>query len=134
MNKYTFEVPYYKKLNRKNGKVVNSMLGMNWYFTEKSFSIARVKKHYHKLVRNQLEAFEGDKLGKYKVKYKLFYKSKSQDMMNIVAVIDKFVQDGIVEFGLVEDDNVQYCKRVVCEVVEQDKINPRVEVEVEEVE
>lgn len=131
---YKLTVPYYYFQERKKKKSRFIMLGMNWYRNSNHHLSNEIKKHYHELVKEQLEAFEGCMLGKYKVKYKLFYKSKSQDMMNIVAVIDKFVQDGIVEFGLVKDDNVQYCKRVVCEVAEQDKENPRIEIELEEIE
>lgn len=131
---YKLVVPYYYFQERKKKKSRNIMIGMNWYRNCNHHLSNDVKKYYHELVISQLEAFEGDKIGKYRVKYKLFYKSKSQDMMNILSVIDKFVQDGIVEFGLVNDDNVQYCKRVVYEVVEQDIVNPRIEIELEEIE
>lgn len=131
---YKLVVPYYYFQERKKKKSRNIMLGMNWYRNANHHLSNDIKKHYHEIVRNQLESFEGDSICKYRIKYRLFYKSKSQDMMNIISVIDKFVQDGLVEFGLVKDDNVQYCKRVVCEVVEQEKVNPRIEIELEEIE
>ena len=64
-------------------------------------------------------------------------------MMNVVSVIDKFVMDGIVKFGLIEDDNVTIYKSfsAECEILESKKIKgkkvvfgePRIEIIIEEI-
>ena len=38
------------------------------------------------------------------------------------------------EIGIIKDDNVNYLKKISLEVVEQDKDNPRLEIELEEIE
>lgn len=105
---------------------------MNWYRNAHYFIKNEVKKYYHELVISLLSDFTDDRLGKYRVKYKLYYKNKSSDMMNIVPMVDKFLNDAIQEMGLVKNDNVQYFGDCNIKVVEQDRENPRVEIELEE--
>ena len=141
MRRYVFTLPVYQK--NKNGK--DFLLSMNWYNTTNNFVIDPYKKLYHKLVAEQLYfASEDDKLKQYKTHYKLYIDKTNCDMMNVVSVIDKFFQDGLVEFGLVEDDNVTIYKKfsAECEVLESKKVKrkkvvegiPRIEIIVEEIE
>ena len=55
-------------------------------------------------------------------------------MTNISSLIEKFVLDGLKEFGLIIDDNVKCHISSKVEVIEQDKKNPRIEIIVEEIE
>ena len=128
---YRLTLPYYYTIERKTKKNKTVMVGMNYYRNAHYQILNNIKKHYHKLVTSRLEAFEGDRLGKYRIKYKMYYKRNNQDLMNVVSIIDKFVQDSLQEFGLVENDNVCNCVRIVAEAIEQDKINPRIEIEIE---
>lgn len=125
--KLKLELPIYTegKGNRK------TMLGMNWYRNVHYFKSNDVKKKYKEIVEEKIKGSKV-KLKFYQIDYKLFYKVDSCDMMNIIAVVDKFLQDSLQELGIVENDNVQYCKKVTCEVGGQDKLNPRVEVEIKE--
>ena len=140
MIKYKLTLPIYQK--NKDGK--DFLLSMNWYNTTNNFVIDPFKKHYHKLVAEQLEfASEDEKLKQYKTHYKLYIDKTNCDMMNVISVIDKFFQDGLVKFGLVEDDNVTIYKKfsAECEILESKKVKgkkvvlgiPRVEIEIMEV-
>ena len=139
MKKYKLTLPIYQK--NKSGK--DFLLSMNWYNTTNNFVIDPFKKHYHKLVAEQLDyASEDEKLKQYKTHYKLYIDKTNCDMMNVVSTIDKFFQDGLVKFGLVEDDNVTIYKKfsAECEILESKKVKgkkvvlgvPRVEIIIEE--
>lgn len=140
MRKYDLILPIYQK--NKNGK--DFLISMNWYNTTNNFVIDPYKKLYHKLVSEQLDfASEDEKLKQYKTHYKLYIDKTNCDMMNVVSVIDKFFQDGLVKFGLVEDDNVNIYKKfsAECEILESKKIKnkkvvlgvPRIEIIIEEI-
>lgn len=128
MRSYKFNLPVY--YTKKNGKTF--LVGLNWYRNSHYFESSEVKKHYHKLVKSILRHYEGDKLVKYRIKYKLFYKSSVSDLNNYV-IIDKFLNDAMKEINFIDDDNVNYLKKISFEVVEQDKKNPRLEIEIIEV-
>lgn len=55
---------------------------------------------------------------------------RKADLANIGAVLDKFVSDGLVHAGLIEDDNTDFIKRVIFEDGGVDKHNPRADLEV----
>ena len=139
MKKYSLTLPIYQK--NELGK--DFLLSMNWYNIKSNFVIDRYKKMYHKLVAEQLGfASEDEKLKQYKTHYKLYIDKTNCDMMNVVSVIDKFFQDGLVQFGLIEDDNVKIYKKfsAECDILESKKIKgkkvvlgiPRIEIIIEE--
>ena len=140
MRNYSLTLPVYQK-NSKGNKF---LLSMNWYNTTNNFVIDPFKKLYHRLVAEQLDfASEDEQLKQYKTHYKLYIDKTNCDMMNVVSVIDKFVMDGIVKFGLIEDDNVTIYKSfsAECEILESKKIKgkkvvfgePRIEIIIEEI-
>lgn len=131
---YKLELPIYytQKFKTKKGKTF--LVGMNWYRNAHYFIQNEVKKHYHDLVVLALSDFKGDSLVSYRVKYKLYYKNPSSDLMNVVSLTDKFFNDAIQELGLVKNDNVKFYKKCFIEVVGQDRENPRVEIELEDIE
>jgi len=130
---YKISLPIYYTQKFKNKKDKNILVGMNWYRNSNFFINNKVKKHYKDLIEDKLFYFIDDQIeGKYKVKYKLYYKNPRSDMMNIVSVIDKFLNDALQDYGLVKEDNVKFYTRCVVEVAEQDKENPRIEIEIEE--
>lgn len=61
--------------------------------------------------------------------YKVFTGSAvKSDVMNWVAVIDKFFQDVLVREGKLIDDNYVYVPEINCKFGEVDKHNPRMEI------
>ena len=131
---YKFELPIYYKIEYKTKKDKTVLVGMNYYRNCHYHLKNKMKSHYSDLVRSLLSDFTGDRLTSYRVKYKLFYKTASSDLMNVVSIIDKFVNDAFQEIGLVENDNVKFYKKCFAEVGGQDKDDPRIEIILEELE
>ena len=65
---------------------------------------------------------------------KYFYKNPKSDLRNITSVIDKFFNDSLQGLRIVENDNINFLRKTVDEVGGMDKKNPRIEIEVEELE
>lgn len=120
----TFEVPIY--YNATKAKRV--MVGMNWYRNAHYATINKCKKYYADIVTTLInnESFiDGEVI----VEYDIYLKRKGSDGGNVMAVISKFILDGLVKSKLIPDDNA---KIVVKEVgyYSYDKSNPRCEVTV----
>ena len=135
MRRYFFTLPIYYTIEKKTKKNKTVLVGMNFFRNAHYHIKNKLKQHYHKLVSEQLESFSEDKkIEQFKTHYKLYYKVSNCDMTNISSLIEKFVLDGLKEFGLIIDDNVKYHISSKVEVIEQDKKNPRIEIIVEEIE
>lgn len=113
------------------GKRKKFMLGMNWYGVAHFRTRNAVKQEYHVMIGKNLP--KNFKLNSpLTAHYKLYYKNVRSDAPNIVAVVDKFLMDALQEHNVIVEDNVKHYIKSSWEVVEQDKDNPRVEVEVKE--
>lgn len=121
---------YCKKYKTKKDK--NILMGMNWYRNVNHFLSNEVKHFYHDLVGKQVEGL--DKIEKsFYLNMRIFYKNPSSDPSNSIAVIEKFALDGLMAHDVIKEDNVSHHLGSSWEVVEQDKENPRVEIEIIEV-
>jgi len=128
MIKLTLPVYYTQEFKTKKSKTF--LVGMNWYRNAFFHAQNTVKQHYHSLITNQLPS---DKTySEYQVTYTYYYKSKVSDLMNVVSLQSKFLNDALQSAGIVINDNVQYCKREIAVVGSQDKLNPRTEITIEE--
>lgn len=119
-------------MNTSNRKII--LMSMNWYRNAHYGIKDKIKKQYRKMIYYQVKKVKQPFNKQIKVNYKLYYKNPHSDLMNIVSVIDKFLLDAIVEYGLISDDNVK--KYVACkaEAVEKDVNNPRLVCFISEVE
>ena len=68
------------------------------------------------------------------VSYMLYPSNSSCDLMNVVSVIDKFLNDALQDCGVIVNDNIKFYKHMIATVKEVDKLNPRIEIIVEEME
>jgi hypothetical protein len=138
---HTFFYPRGKKKTRiKNKKKEiyyiheeTILVGLNWFRNEFYIKQNDVKIHYHNLISESVKDKDIKIDGKYTVSYKLFYKNKSCDAMNIIPMIDKFLNDSIQELGIVKNDNVRFYTRGIWEVSALDHDNPRLEIKIEEI-
>lgn len=122
-------IPIYANIS----KTKKTMVGMNGYRNWHFQTECKLKKHYHEIVFEQLKNFKSVKFcNKIKTKYRLFYKNENSDMMNVIAVIDKYILDALQLAKVISDDNVKNYVKCSIEIAECDKKNPRVEVEIEE--
>ncbi len=89
--------------NWKSGN--NHSLNMNnyrnWHY--------RTSNNIKKAVANHLKDTPKKKYKRVRISYVLFFKDKRiKDLMNFVAVADKFILDAIVGMRMLEDDNYKY--------------------------
>jgi len=125
-----FTLPIYKKKKSKKGKKESSLLlGLNAYRNMHYRTSNSLKKWYEKLVHKEILDEKYDVYdGEYEMNYLVYYKNPVSDLGNIGSIADKFTQDALQSAGVVTNDNVKHCTRIVFEVGGQDKDSPRVEV------
>ena len=105
----------------------SKLLGMNNYERMHYQPRNALKKLYYSLVRAKVGKAVRIQ-GAYTAEYKLYYKNPISDAPNIIARIDKLLMDGLQECGAIENDNVKFYKGAKWSVAGQDRINPRVEI------
>ena len=128
MVKITLPLYYEMEYKTKNNK--NVLINNNWY-RNVHYQIANKVKHYYKeLVLKQIK--EPIKLDKVRIECNLFYKSNVSDLDNY-SIILKFLLDPLQEIGVLVNDNVKFVKEINWKVIEQDKLEPRVEFIIKEI-
>ena len=129
----SLDLPIYYTFVKKTKKVNKVLVGMNWYRNAHFRSSNQVKQHYHKLIYSKIKQDQKIK-GKYMLTYLLYPSNINSDLMNVVSVIDKFLNDALQDCGVVVNDNIKFYKHMIATVKEIDKINPRIEIIIEEME
>ena len=66
------------------------------------------------------------------MRYHFYEPNRKRDLDNILSVASKFIQDSMVLAGLIPDDSQQYICYIEA-VASVDRVNPRIEVLVEEI-
>ena len=127
------ELPIYYTFERKTKKDNKILVGMNWYRNAHFRSSNQVKQHYHSLIYSKVTQSQKLK-DKYMVSYMLYPSNSNCDLMNVVSVIDKFLNDALQDSGVIVNDNIKFYKHMIATAKEVDKLNPRIEIIVEEME
>ena len=120
---YKFTLPLY-------GVTKKGAIAVNWYRNAHYQTSNQAKIKFKKMIKPQLDSFDPIE-GKIKIKYTYFAKANNNpDLDNFIGTVKKFFQDALVESGLIEDDNVN----IIIENSESyggiDRLNPRVEAEI----
>ena len=120
---YKFTLPLY-------GVTKKGAIAVNWYRNAHYHESDSAKKKFKKLIQDQLNQF--DKIETpIKIKYTYYaQRNNSPDLDNFVGTVKKFFQDALVESGLIEDDNVNFIVSNSETYGGIDKLNPRVEAEI----
>ena len=126
------ELPIYHTFQRKTKKDTKILVGMNWYRNAHFRNSNQVKQYYHKLIHSKVTQSQKLK-NKYMVSYMLYPSNSSCDLMNVVSVIDKFLNDALQDCGVVINDNIKFYKSMTAGVKEIDKYNPRIEIKIIEI-
>ncbi|MGL6119863.1 MAG: hypothetical protein ACRC0V_05095 [Fusobacteriaceae bacterium] len=132
---YTFPEKV-RKIGAKKGEIIKAttiLISNNSYFHFHFIKKAILKEEYKRLVGIALKENKHKIEGKYKVNYTMFYKNKRQDLLNTASLISKFLNDTLIELKIIVDDSVQYCVEENFKVGGQDKTNPRIEIEIIEI-
>ena len=127
------ELPIYYTFTKKTKKDNKVLVGMNWYRNAHFRNSNQVKQHYHKLIYSKVTQSQKLK-DKYMVSYMLYPSNSNCDLMNVVSVIDKFLNDALQDSGVIVNDNIKFYKHMIATVKEVDKENPRIEIIIEEIE
>ena len=109
------------------------LMSLNWLQDVHYKARNKVKQEFHEKIGRICDSDKMSFKGNIKTHYRLYYKNKLCDAPNVVAVIDKFLLDALQEHNIIVQDNVQYYIASSWEVVSQDRINPRIEVEIKEI-
>lgn len=132
MIEFGLTVPVYWTNVKKTKKSTTHLLSMNFYRNAHHSVNHKMKQDIEAIVHKQIPNVKIT--GKYRVSYIYHYKNASSDLMNVVALISKFVNDALQQTGVVQDDNVRNLVAEYAVVGEYDKHNPRCEVYIEEIE
>ena len=126
------ELPIYHTFQRKTKKDTKILVGMNWYRNAHFRNSNQIKKFYHELIF--LKVLKSQRIkGSYQVEYLLYPSNANCDLMNVVSVIDKFLNDALQDCGVVVNDNIKFYKSMTAGVKEIDKYNPRIEIKIIEI-
>jgi len=93
----------------------------NWHYQTSN----KIKIAFKEIVRGNLDfSF----LGKIEITYKYYAPDKrKRDLMNVIAVVDKFFQDALVEEDCIATDDTDTVIKITSIYAGVDKDNPRVE-------
>lgn len=127
MTKFVLPIYYTQKFKTKKDKTF--LVGLNWYRNAHYMINNKVKKYYHELVEEQSDGKSFDRIV---VKYRIYAKRNGTDGHNIRSIIEKYFLDGLVECGIIEDDDTEHVLGSASEFY-IDKDNPRCEIELIEV-
>ncbi len=123
----TLPVYYTQVFKTKPAKTF--LVGMNWYRNAHHFIKNEVKTWFTDDILRQLRELNATPiLGPYEIAIVYHYKSKVSDLGNVCGLASKHVNDAFEKYGLIENDNVKFCKKEAYYVGEYDKENPRAEV------
>ena len=116
-------------LRVRTGKGKYFTLGLNTYRNTHYFVLNKAKKQYKEDISYQLEGIT--LTTPLKITYTLYPKTKRlTDIGNICSIHQKFFEDALVEFGIIEDDNYNFIKETEFIFGSVDKHNPRVDIEI----
>ena len=120
-------LPIYWQVTKKKKVLV----GMNWYRNAHFQTLNKVKKGFLMEIKAQITR-STKMLRKCHITYVVYLKRKGTDGGNVRAVIEKFVLDGIVKCGLIEDDHFEI---IVSDQSHYhlDRNNPRCEIIITEI-
>ena len=102
---------------------------MNWYRSAHYHIKNEVKVWFTNDIIKQLTALKAKPIkGPYELAFEYHYKTVTSDLGNVCSLASKHANDAFEKYGLIENDNVKFCKKECYYVGKQDKENPRVEI------
>jgi len=122
-----FSVPLHVEMPTRKKPKRKWYLNLNRYRNTHFLVLAKAKRDYADTI--DIPKFKADKI---RVTYWFYPKdARLTDTRNVTTIIDKFLMDAIVTRGYLPDDNYNHVCYGGDDFVEIDRVNPRVEVEIE---
>ena len=118
------------KPKKAGGRTKTFWLNLNTYRNAHYQTLNKAKKDFKEDVLEQIRPLPSltDIWGQVEIHYTYYHPTKRRsDVANIVAIVDKFFCDALVEEGKMEDDNYDFLQRSAWEYGGHDKDNPRIE-------
>ena len=108
-------------LNGKNRYQLNLNQYNQWYYQLRN----KIKKLFKEQVKDSLGfSFSGE----IEIYYRYYAPDRrTRDLMNVIAVADKFFQDAMTEYNCIPSDDTKTVVKVTCRYGGVDKANPRIE-------
>ena len=127
MSHLQITIPCYYTQTFKTKKDKTFLVGMNWYRNAHHFIKNEVKTYYTDMILGELRAQNAEPIkGSYELAFEYYYKSAVSDLGNVCGLASKHANDAFEKYGLIENDNVKFCKRECYYVADKDTDNPRV--------
>jgi len=123
-NSIKIVLPIYYTIKYKTKKDKTILVGLNWYRNAHFITSNDVKHYFHKLIGEQ------NINKKFKTlipEYHIYVRASNTDGPNIRSILEKFVLDGLKEYGIIEDDNITIIKGDSSKYFIDNK-NPRIEI------
>ena len=105
------------------------ILNLNNYRGCHHMVLSHAKNNYHSVVEEALDLVgwpENTLTGPFTAVWTLYPPTKTRmDLENPLPIISKFTMDALVTFKIIPDDDYKVIRRVIYDIGEVDKINPR---------
>ena len=126
---WTIDLPPFVQVTKKKRLWLNLNGYRNWHFRDQHAT----KEHFEQIVRALLKDIP--KQQKVHLHYVLWGPSKQRrDLMNVIAVVDKYFSDALPKAGVLDDDHADIIVSVSAAFGGVDREHPRVTVTIVPVE
>lgn len=122
---WSLDLPSYLYLTKKKKVSLN----LNWYRNAHFRDLDAAKKLFEQLVREPVLQLGIPRQDKIHLHYVLYGPSNQRrDLMNVIAIVDKFFSDVLPKTGVIEDDHAKIIVSTSSAYGGVDPQNPRVSV------
>ncbi len=124
-------LPVYYTQEFKTKPSKTFLVGLNWERNAHYFIKSRVKREYHDLVYNQIQA-PNSSVDKFLVHTTIYWKNSNSDPRNVAPLIEKYVLDALQIHNVLTNDSAKFDMGGTFTNGGQDKDNPRCVIKIEE--
>lgn len=120
---WTIDLPTFVQVSTKKRVALNLNGYRNWHYRVQHLT----KQLFEQIVREKLKGIP--KQSKVHLHYVLYgATNQRRDLMNVIAVVDKYFSDALPKSGVLDDDNSEIIVSISTEYGGVDRTNPRVSV------
>jgi Holliday junction resolvase RusA-like endonuclease len=120
---WNIDLPTFIQKSKNKRLALNLNEYRNWHFRDQHYT----KEVFEKLARELLKGIP--KQDKVHLHYVLWgATTQRRDLMNVIAVVDKYFSDALPKAGVLDDDSVRYIVSTSAAFGGVDRLNPRVSV------
>lgn len=120
---WTIDLPTFIQKNKNKRLALNLNSYRNWHFRDQHYT----KEAFEQIVKGSLKGIPRQEM--IHLHYVLYGPTNQRrDLMNVIAVIDKYFSDALPKSGVIDDDSTKYIVSVSASWGGVDRSNPRVSV------